>query len=62
MSHELHKRLLALECRADQVGAIKHENERLRSALAEMCTGQVSQDQAINDLQRRVQALEAERE
>jgi hypothetical protein len=59
--HDLRKRLLALECRTDQFPAVKHENEKLRAALAEMCKGQQSQDEAINALERRIEKLETER-
>jgi hypothetical protein len=61
MSRELHKRLLELEIRSDQIAGLKHENKRLTAALAEMCAGQQSQDETICNLQRRVQELESER-
>ena len=62
MKHKLHERLLALEIRTDQVGAIKHQNECLREAIAQMRTGMQAQDEAICAMQRRIDKLEAEKE
>ena len=61
MRHKLHTRLLELEIRADMIPALKQENKHLKEVLADMCTGQMAQDEAINDLQRRIDQLEAER-
>ncbi len=55
------KRLAILERGAGRIESMARQIEDLRSALAEMCTGQQSQDEAICALQRRVQQLEAER-
>lgn len=62
MSHNLHTRLEALEIRSDMISGLKHENKHLKDALAEMCKGQQAQDEALNDLQRRVDRLEAKKE
>ena len=62
MEHKLHTRLLELEIRADMIPSLKQENKHLKEALAEMCKGQQYQDEAINEMQRRITQLETERE
>ncbi len=62
MVHNLHTRLESLEIRADMISTLKQENKRLKDALAEMCKGQSAQDQAINEMQRRIDQLEAKKD
>ena len=62
MVHNLHTRLESLEIRADMISTLKQENRRLKEALAEMCKGQMAQDEAICAMQRRIDLLEAKKE
>ncbi len=62
MSHDAtQRRLTLLERGAGRQETMSRQITDLTTALAEICKGQLSQDEAISDLRRRVQQLEAER-
>ena len=62
MSHDATQRRLALlERGTARVETMSRQIAELTAALAEICAGQQSQDEATCALQRRVQQLEAER-
>ena len=60
-SESTRKRLAILERGTARVETMSRQIAELTAALAEMCAGQQSQDEATCALQRRVQQLEAER-
>jgi hypothetical protein len=51
-AREIHSRMFALECRIDQISALKTRIKELEAALALMCQGQQSQDERICAIER----------
>jgi hypothetical protein len=61
MTEGTQHRLKVLERGTGRIDTMSRQITDLSTALAEICKGQLSQDEAISDLRRRVQQLEAER-
>ena len=63
MSHDAtHKRLAILDSGIGSIEGMSRKITDLTAAIAEICKGQLSQDEAICAMQRRIQGLETERE